>query len=96
MARRIPESRSLKTKADVLRELGGDYAVAALTGAEYKTVEGWKRADRFPASYFLVMTFALYQKGLTAPPELWGQVTPTQRKQALSALIAQHRRGVAA
>ena len=96
MARRTPESRALETKQEVLQALGGEHAVAALTGSDYKNVEGWRRADRFPAKYFLVMTFALHTRGLSAPPELWGVVTPAERKQALAALIARQKRTVAA
>lgn len=88
MARRSAESGELKTKEEVLEKLGGDHGAAALTGSEYKNVETWKRARTFPSRYFLVMTFALYQRGYTAPPELWGQVTPAQRKHALRAMIA--------
>jgi hypothetical protein len=80
----------------VLQALGGDHAVAALTGADYKNVEGWRRAERFPSRYFLVMAFALHKKRLSAPPELWGQVTPAERKEALTALIGLQKRKVAA
>lgn len=80
----------------MLDELGGDHAVAALTGADYKNVEGWRRAERIPSRYFLVMTYALHKKRLTAPPELWGMVTPAERKEALTALIATQKRAVAA
>ena len=96
MARRIPESRSLKTKQEVLQALGGEHAVAALTGSDYKNVEGWRRADKFPSRYFLVMWFALHTQGSDAPPELWGVVTPAERKEALAALIARQKRLVAA
>jgi hypothetical protein len=92
MAKR--ESAILETKQAVLDALGGDHAVAALTGAGnksagYKVVEGWRRAKTFPARYFLVMTFALHRIGRAARPELWGQVTPTQRRRAVSAMIAE-------
>jgi hypothetical protein len=96
MARRSVESPELKTKEEVLEALGGDHGAAALTGSDYKNVETWKRARTFPSRYFLVMTFALHQRGYTAPPELWGQVTPAQRKQALTALIASARKKNAA
>lgn len=96
MARRIPESRALETTREVLDALGGDHAVAALTGSDYKNVEGWRRAQTFPSRYFLVMTFALHKKRRSAPPELWGQVTPAERAQALAALIAAQKRKVAA
>jgi len=82
----------LRTPAEVMTALGGRdpvAPVAALTGADYKTVWPWKTAKRFPSRYFLVMFWALHQKGLSAPPELWGQVTPAARRLAVQALIAQ-------
>jgi hypothetical protein len=91
MGRKPPDSRSLrilKTKAEVMRELGGIGGLSALTGSKPKNTENWSRADKFPARYFLVMTFALYRKGARAAPEMWGQVTPAERKQALAAIIA--------
>lgn len=88
MARRTTDSQVLKTTVDVMRALGGLQAVCALTGSGYKATENWSRAETFPPRFFLVMTFALWRRGLSAPPELWGQVTPAERKQALSVLIA--------
>lgn len=93
---RKSESRELKTTVDVMRELGGIGPVSALTGSSTKNTENWSRAETFPAHYFLVMTFALHGKGLSAPPELWRQVTPAERQQALRALISVQKRKVAA
>ena len=75
--------------------LGGIDGVSALTGSSYGATENWKRLPNFPARYFLVMTFALHKKRLRAPPELWGQVNPAERRAALEALVALHRRLVA-
>jgi hypothetical protein len=88
MAKNSPESRLLETKAEVMKELGGIHPVAALTGADWKNVETWNRAATFPSRYFLVMFWALRRKRLSAPPELWGMVTPVERKQALSAMVS--------
>lgn len=96
MGNRSSDSRELKTKAEVMAALGGIVAVCALTGAEYGAVENWKRLKTFPSRYFLVMAFALNGKGLRAPPELWGQATPAQRKRALETLIAEQKRRVSA
>ncbi len=82
------DSSQLQTTGSVIHALGGLLAVSALTGAGYKLVSGWGKASKFPARYFLVMTHALEKKRLTAPPELWGMVTPEQRKDALRDLIA--------
>lgn len=99
MRKRSSDSRELKTKAEVMQALGGAQpipAVAALTGSSRKNTENWSRGPTFPSRYFLVMIAALHQKGYSAPPELWGQVTPGDRKQALASLIAVQRRRVAA
>jgi hypothetical protein len=94
MRTKSPDSRSLRiltTKAEVMRELGGIAGLSALTGSSTKNTENWSRAKQFPARYFLVMSFALYRKGARAAPEMWGQVTPAQRKQAIEAMIADAR-----
>lgn len=90
------DSRELQTTAAVISALGGLRQVSALTGASYKLVSGWQNSPTFPARYFLVMTLALHRKRKTAPPELWGMVTPAQRKQALEAVIAAHKQKAAA
>jgi hypothetical protein len=96
MAASRRDSSALTTTAEVISALGGLRRVSALTGAHYKLVSGWRQAPTFPARYFLVMTFALSRKRLSAPPELWKQVTPKERKKALSALIAEQKQMVAA
>ncbi|MCD0415714.1 hypothetical protein LOC51_00670 [Rubrivivax sp. JA1024] len=80
----------------MIQALGGLRAVSALTGARYKLVSGWGRDDTFPAHYFLVMTHALRRRRLSAPPELWRQVTPEQRKKALQDAILDQQRKVEA
>jgi hypothetical protein len=77
-----PESRTLQTTDEVMRALGGPAAVSSLTGARYKTVWPWSDGKTFPARYFLVMTWALKKKRLSAPPSLWGQVTTPAMQQA--------------
>lgn len=93
---KIAESRSLETTAEVMAALGGVEAVSALTGSRYKTTWGWSQGQTFPSKYFLVMIFALHRKRMTAPPELWGQVTPAERQRALTAMIATQKQKVAA
>lgn len=86
MARRF-ESRKLRSTFEVMKALGGATAVSSLVGARYKTVWPWSEASTFPSRYFLVMTWALHKKGLAAPPELWGMVTPAERRKAIEAAI---------
>lgn len=90
------DSRELDTTAAVIHALGGLKAVEALTGAPYKLVSGWGKAETFPSRYFLVMIYALRRRRLSARPELWRQVTPAERRRALAAAIAAHREQVAA
>lgn len=74
MARRT-ESRKLETTAAVMSALGGPVVVSALTGASYKNVWSWTSAPQFPSRYYVLMTWALKQKRMSAPASLWGQVT---------------------
>lgn len=83
----MPESRPLKTTIEVLSALGGIHPVAALTEADWKNVEMWKRAEKFPARYFLVMWFELVRRGYSAPPSLWNQ-NLSRNKEALLAILA--------
>lgn len=95
MASKRAESH-LDSTTDVMDALGGIKAVSALTGSGYKATENWSRAKTFPPCFFLVMSWALHKIGKTAPPELWRQVTPDERQQALAAMIAAQKQRVAA
>lgn len=80
--RRSRESpKLLLTTSEVLDALGHQ-PVCELTGARYKVVHGWRGSETFPSRYFLVMTWALKQKRLSAPPALWGMVTTAQMEKA--------------
>jgi hypothetical protein len=84
----------LSTTAEVMRELGGIRPVAALTGTDWKNVENWSRAERFPARYFLVMWLELVSRGFHAPPDLWGQAL-SRNKEALLTIMARKARAAA-
>jgi hypothetical protein len=79
---RLAESRHLTTMKAVWTALGGVLGVAELLGLEYNVVENWKRARNFPARLHFAMTRALKRKGLTARPELWGQVVLPEMDEA--------------
>ncbi len=79
---RASESRCLTTTAAVIAALDGLHSVCELTGSRYKAAENWSRAKTFPSRYFLVMTWALKKKRLSAPPSLWGQVTTAEMEKA--------------
>lgn len=92
MAKRIRESRTLRTTVEVLEVLGGFRTAALLTGAQVPNAELWQRTPTFPSRYFFVMSKALRKKGFSAPPELWGQVTPAQRRAAISTMVETQKR----
>ena len=64
----------LTTTNQVIDALGGVEAIASLTGRSYDAAWNWTRSDTFPANTFLVVTAALKERGLEAPPSLWRMV----------------------
>lgn len=66
----------LTNTRDIIAAIGGNQAVAALTGRKTQHVTNWK-SDGFPADTFLILTEALAKLGYRASPELWG-ITPLQ------------------
>lgn len=71
-------ARELTSTKQVVDELGGLSAVAALTGSKYKTVWMWQSSGAFPAKTFLVLTAELRKRGKSAPASLWGMTTQEQ------------------
>lgn len=74
--------RELSTTAEVMDVLGGNQAVADLTGRKYNAASNWRGFDSFPANTYLVMTVALREKGCTAPASLWSMATATEPEAA--------------
>lgn len=68
----------IKDRREVIRALGGIQAVADLTSRKYNTAAQWNRPrwPRFPPNTFHVMCLALQERGLSAPPSLWGMSYP--------------------
>jgi hypothetical protein len=66
-------TKHLKTVEEVIDELGGLKAVAALTGrtGSPSVVWNWKDRQRFPATTFVTLQTALQTRGLSAPHDLW-------------------------
>lgn len=63
--------------------LGGNKAVAALTGRKYNAAYNWRMFGAFPADTYLVMQTALHARGFMAPASLWGMTignTPESEK----------------
>jgi hypothetical protein len=64
----------LQTVPAVIDAFGGNKATSALFNRSEKAVSNWRRVtNRFPAVLFRPMSEELEKRGLTAPPELWGQ-----------------------
>lgn len=61
----------LTTTEDVIRELGGVHAVAALTGRKYNAAAHWVKFKTFPSNTYLSLKTALAAKGFSAPDSLW-------------------------
>lgn len=64
--------RPLTTIDEVLAALGGDAAVARLTGRGRQSISNWRRRRGFPPVTFLVLREALKKRGWSAPEGLWG------------------------
>ena len=72
----------LSKTADVMDALGGNQAVAELTGSKPKAVWNWRGFDTFPSNTYVAMIEALHQKGKTAPASLWGMKSPAETESA--------------
>jgi hypothetical protein len=67
-------AKNLQSAAEVIDELGGIAAVAALIGTTYRAAANWKSFNAFPPKTFIALTSALEAKGLCAPASLWGMI----------------------
>ena len=67
----------LSTTSEVMDALGGNAAVAELTGSKTKAVWNWRGFDTFPSNTYVAMTEALLAKGKSAPASLWGMKMPS-------------------
>jgi len=70
----------LSTTSEVMDALGGNLAVAELTGSKPKAVWNWRGFETFPSNTYVAMTEALLAKGKTAPASLWGMKLPTHEE----------------
>lgn len=67
---RKPEK--LETSREVIKELGGYRAVAALLGCDPGAVSNWGKRG-LPPETFYALTTVLNARNLYAPPSLWRQ-----------------------
>jgi hypothetical protein len=63
----------LQTASEVIDALGGTSAAAKLVRRFPQTMTRARKLNRLPAGTFRAMTKELSARGLSAPPELWGQ-----------------------
>jgi len=68
----------LETTAEVMDALGGNKAVAQMTGRKYNAAANWRAFPKFPSNTFLVMRGELHKLGKTAPASLWGMAEVEQ------------------
>lgn len=72
----------LTSTSDVMDALGGNLAVAELTGSKPKAVWNWRGFETFPSNTYVAMTEALLAKGKTAPASLWGMKMPVSEQES--------------
>ena len=75
-------AEQLKTTSEVMDALGGNSAVAEITGSTVKAVWNWRGFETFPSNTYVAMTEALLQKGMSAPATLWGMKLPAEPERA--------------
>jgi hypothetical protein len=73
--------RAFTSTNQVLEALGGNAAVAALTGRWPGAVSNWRSLEHFPANTYVIMRDALLALGHEAPPDwLWDMAPRAHRK----------------
>lgn len=68
----------LSTTSEVMDALGGNAAVAELTGSTSKAVWNWRGFETFPSNTYVAMIGALRARDKTAPASLWGMKMPAE------------------
>jgi hypothetical protein len=74
--------QELSTTSEVLDALGGNSAVAEITGSTTKAVWNWRGFETFPSNTYVAMIGALHAIGKTAPASLWGMKAPVEQESA--------------
>jgi hypothetical protein len=60
--------------AELVAELGGPKKTADLLGATPQKVVNWRAAGTLPTRFHIVHSKHLAERGIFAPPSLWGLV----------------------
>jgi predicted SpoU family rRNA methylase len=62
----------LKSVQEVVERLGGNMAVASITGSRHSSaVSNWKKLGKFPPKTYFGLKAALQERSLDAPDDLW-------------------------
>lgn len=81
--------RAFTSTNQVLEALGGNAAVAALTGRWPGAVSNWRSLEHFPANTYVIMRDALLAMGHEAPPDwLWDMAPRAHRKPRRAKAVA--------
>jgi hypothetical protein len=72
--------RAFTSTNQIIEALGGNAAVAALTGRWPGAVSNWRSLDHFPANTYVIMGKALEKLELEAPDWLWDMEPRPHRK----------------
>jgi hypothetical protein len=81
--------RAFTSTTQVIEALGGNAAVAALTGRWPGAVSNWRSLEHFPANTYVIMRDALLALGHEAPPDwLWDMAPRAHRKPRRAKAVA--------
>ena len=81
--------RAFTSTNQVIEALGGNAAVAALTGRWPGAVSNWRSLEHFPANTYVIMRDALLALGHEAPPDwLWDMAPRAHRKPRRAKAVA--------
>jgi hypothetical protein len=81
--------RAFTSTNQIIEALGGNAAVAALTGRWPGAVSNWRSLEHFPANTYVIMRDALLALGHEAPPDwLWDMAPRAHRKPRRAKAVA--------
>ncbi len=71
--------QKLSSAREVVDAVGGTFKAAALAGCKPPAISNAIARGCLPSTTFLIFGAELAERGLTAPPELWG-IRPAPRR----------------
>lgn len=81
MARMILHSAS-----EIVAKLGGNAAVARMTGRTPQQIWNWKNSGRLPPDTYVILLDALTVFACTADPSIWGMTVPQSSRRGTSSV----------